>query len=235
MKEIDKGNSEKQIQERSPLGWWSRLTEYSLYLLKLNFIYLIFILPSFLCIFIFFMFNAHLFLILGIVLFIPSGPAILVMYEATDKVAAGEVYSNLPRFFSAFKGHLHTGIAFGAVLDIAFFVTLYPLYFALVVNGAMKVLIMICVMITLLIISILFPHITRSILSGQYKSLLKRAVISAVNSVKASFIAGILQLVWVFFCVLFPYIAFIAALIGVPAVIKMSTMYILSQIGDWAE
>ena len=225
----NKNDNDIKKNEKSFLGWWSRLTEYSIYLFKYNLMYLIFILPSFVCVFIFIIFNAYLFLIAGLMLFIFAGPAILVLHETADKIAEGKAYSALPRFFNSYRKNWRTGIIFAIILDTILFITLYPLYFVLVINSIMKIPIMICAMMTLIIVSILTPHIIRCILSDGYKNIIKRSVISAVNNIKASFFAGILQLVWIFLCVLFPYISIVAALIGVPAVIRMSVMYILPQ------
>lgn len=230
MKDISNNNDiDILTKERSFLDWWEHLTEFSLYLFRYNLLYLIVILPSFLCLFIFLIFNAYLFLIVGFLLFLPAGPAILVSYEVADKIASSKGYSTLPHFFRTYKKYWHSGIVFAVVLSTIIFVTLSPVYFAFVINSALKIVILICAMMALLILIILIPHMMRCIIAGEYKSMLKKSIMRAVNSMIASFFAGFLQAIWLFLCILFPYISVIAALIGIPAVIIMSVMYILPQ------
>jgi len=175
-----------RTQEKSFLVWWARLTDYCWELFKYNLWYLLFALPSFLCMLIFLVFSAHLFLLAGLILLIPAGPAMLTLYEAATKIAAGELRTVLPRFFSTYKRHCRPGFAFSFALAIIVLVTLYPVYFVLVTSSVMKI--------------------------G-----------------KASFFAGLLQATWFFCCMIYPYVAVFAALLGIPAVIRMTVMYILPQ------
>ena len=216
-------------QGKSFLGWWDILTDYCWELFKYNLWYLLFTLPSFLCMLMFLFFNAYLFLIVALLLFVPVGPAMLVLYEATAKIAAGELRTALPHFFSTCKKHYRHGFAFSIVLGIIGLVTMYPVYFSLIINSAMKIVIMICAGITMLLLCILLPYIARFLMSGECKGVLKKAVIRALIGGKASFLAGLLQATWFFICIVYPYVAFFAALLGMPAVIRMTTSYITSQ------
>jgi hypothetical protein len=218
-----------RTQEKSFLVWWARLTDYCWELFRYNLWYLLFALPSFLCILIFLVFNAHLFLLAGLILLIPAGPAMLTLYEAATKIAAGELRTVLPRFFSTYKRHCRPGFAFSFALVIIVLVTLYPVYFVLVTNSVMKIAIMICASMAVLLLCCLLPHIVHFLISGEHHGVLKKAVIRALRGGKASFFAGLLQATWLFCCMIYPYVAVFAALLGIPAVIRMTVMYILPQ------
>ncbi|MDD3818280.1 MAG: hypothetical protein PHG41_00345 [Actinomycetota bacterium] len=229
-----KGNDKKSsyypyIQEKTFLGWWDRLTDYCWELFKYNLWYLLFTLPPFICMLIFLFFNAYLFLLVAFLLFIPVGPAMLVLHEAAAKIAAGELRTALPHFFYTYKKHYRYGFAFSIVLGIICLVTLYPVYFSFITNSAVKITIMICAGITMLLLCSLLPYIARFLVAGECRGVLKKAIIQALLGGKASFFSGLLQVIWLFICLVYPYVAFFAALLGMPAVIRMTILYIMPQ------
>lgn len=233
MKETGKECSNNfQTQEKSILVWWGRLTDYCWELFRYNLCYLLFALPPFLCMFIFFVFNAHLFLIAGLILLIPAGPAILTLYEAVNKIANSELRTDLPRFFYTYKRYCRTGLSFGFVLAVIILIVMYPIYYSVVTYSVMKTAIMICVTIPILFLCCFLPHIAHFLKSDEHNGVLKKAVIRALCGGKASFLAGLLQAIWLFCCIAFPYIAVFAALLGMPAVIRMTVMYILPQVPE---
>jgi hypothetical protein len=118
---------------------------------------------------------------------------------------------------------------FSIALGIIGLVTIYPVYFSLITNSAIKFAIIICAGITMLLLCSLLPYIARFLVSGERQRVLKKAVIQALLGGKASFFAGLLQAIWFFICLAYPYVAFFAALLGMPAVIRMTTSYIISQ------
>lgn len=233
MKEPGKVRSDdSQTQKKSFLGWWGHLTDYVWELFKYNLCFLLFVLPSFLCLFIFLVFNAQLFLIAGLILLIPAGPAILAIFETTSKIATGGLRSVLPRFFYIYKKHWRSGFVFGLLLAILVLIVLYPFYFAVVTNSVMKPAIMICATIPVLFSCCLLPHIAYFIISGEHHGVLKKSIMRALHGGKASFFAGLLQAVWLFSCIIYPYISFFAALLGMSAIICMTAMYILPQVHE---
>ncbi len=214
-------------QEKSFLGWWARLTDYSWELFKTNLGYLPVVLPAYVCIVIFFIFNAWLFLLAWLMLLIPVGPAMLALYEVTDKVAAGCARAELPRFFPTYRKHWRRGLALSFALIVVGIVVVYPAYFALVTNSAMKAVIMACAMAAALLLCSLLPHLSSLLISGERGGLLQKSAVNALRGGKASFFAGLLQAVWLLACMAYPYVAVFAILLGMPAVVRMTASYIL--------
>ncbi len=227
MKNSAQAQDEKTPRKKSFLGWWARLTDYCWELFKANLGYLLFALPAYVCIVVFGIFNAWLFLLAGVALLIPAGPALLALYEVTAEVSAGRARNELPRFFAAYRKRWRRGLALSFALIAVGVVVLYPVYFALVTNSAMKMVMMACAMSAVLLLCSILPHLLALMISGERGGLLQKSVACALRGGKASFFAGLLQTVWLFACVAYPYVAVFAILLGMPAVVRMTASYIL--------
>ncbi len=216
-----------EAQEKSFLGWWARLTDYSWELFKTNLGYLPMVLTAYACIVIFFIFNAWLFFLVGLAFLIPVGPAMLALYEVTVKVAAGCARNELPRFFPTCRKHWRRGLTLSIVLIVVGVVVVSPVYFALVTNSAVKIVIMVCAMTAMLLLFSIMPHLSSFLITKERGRLLQKSILAALRGGKASFFAGLLLMAWVFACLVYPYVAIFAVLLGMPAVVRMTASYIL--------
>jgi hypothetical protein len=230
MKEI--GIQNLKVQEKTLFGWWNRLSDYCWELFKYNLWYLLFALPIFLSMIVFLYFNAHLFLLVALALMIPAGPAMLALYKATAMIAMGEFRCTLPHFLFMYKLYKWRGIVFSLTLGIIGLVTLYPVYFVLITNSGMKIVIMICAMITLLLLYSLLPHVVNHLISGERGGILKKSIVYALENGKACFFAGLIQVVWLYLCLLYSHIAIFAILLGMPALVRYTVFYLISAIQE---
>jgi hypothetical protein len=220
------------VEEKTLFGWWNRLVDYCWDLFKYNLWYLLFALPIFLCMIVFLYFNAHLFLLAALVLMIPAGPAMLALYKATAMIAVGELRCTLPHFLFMYKLYKRRGIVFSLALGIIGLLTLFPVYFTLITNSEMKFVIMICAMITLLLLYSLLPHVVNLLISDERGDILQKSIVNALESGKAVFFAGLLQVVWICLCLLYPHIAIFAILLGMPAIVRYTVFYLLSTLQE---
>jgi hypothetical protein len=173
MKNTGQAYSDNDAQEKSFRRWWDRLTEHSWQLFKANLCYLPFVLPAYVCIVVFFIFNAWLFFLAGLILIIPVGPAMLTLYEVTVNIAAGRPRDELPRFFSAYRIRWRHGLVLSFVLLAACVIVVYPVYFALVTNSEMKVMIVACAVTAALLLCSLLPHYSSLVISKERSGLLR--------------------------------------------------------------
>ena len=96
---------------------WSNFSQ--LFVLNLKFIP--FFLPSLLCMTLFFGVGGLVFPLAALVLLLPAGPAVAVMYECGYRMAAGS--GDVPGFFRLYRLHFRQGLATMAVL-VPFLATL---------------------------------------------------------------------------------------------------------------
>ena len=219
------------MKGKSISHWWSILTDELGWLWVNNLLYLLCIVPSVICGFLFISFHTYLFLALAVVAFVIAGPGILAIQKTILDAAVEEPKMVRIRFVTAYQTNLRQGILLGLVLAVAMILIGMPVYFALSINSPILGLIVFACCMSLLLwysgSSQLFSAFCTN-RNVDWEKLLRD--IFAPGFISVFF--GLVKLVWVFLCLFAPVFAISCALIGVSALIRFTILYCLYNEGD---
>lgn len=203
------------------------LSDYVWELFLANLLYLLCLLPAYAFIILFFLFNAWAFLIAGMILLLPLGPAMLALHSLTQQIVTGILRSELTRFIASFKLYWKRGLILSTTQIIACIFILVPAHFALITNSTIKLSILGCTAVAAMLLIFMYPHFCTLLIEGEHDDLLRKTASLALGGGKKNFVLSLLYTAWFFVCLVFPYGAMLAMLIALPTILRLGTAYIL--------
>lgn len=206
--------------------WWEAFTENYGRLWRSNLLYLLCIGSSAICGFLFLSFRAYLFFALAAVLLIPAGPAALALHEIAYHAAVGQPKQMCKPFFILYRDKAKQGLLLGAAMAALVSTIALPPCFAYAIQSRFLLPVIFAACLSLLLCCSGSAQVLRHLCenNGINCSTLLYDIFSCGTR---GVLCGMLKLCWLLACLLFPIPAIAGALVGVPALLRFSTLYLL--------
>lgn len=211
------------MKRKSLALWWSALTEELGFLWVNNLLYLLCIAPGLICAFLFFFFQAYLFLALFALGLVLAGPGIMAVHKTALDAAQQKAKHLRSGFFSAYREYFLRGILLGTVLAAAATVLGLPVIFALSLGFSIG-----GVLVFSLCMWLLFWFSSSSqllyVLCTRKKPALRELLGEVFAPGYVALIFGLVKLGWLLLWLLAPVFALSCALAGLPTVIRYTIL-----------
>lgn len=216
---------------KSVLRWWSILADNYGWLWKNNLLYLLCLLPSVICGFLFFLFHAYLFLAIAVAGLILAGPGVLATHQSVLYAALETPRTVRISFWSLYRKFFRMGCRLGSILAAGIILIGMPIYYALsITSGFFPALLCLGGMWLLLWLGSSMQVLSHLCSGEKFLSpkLLRKIFAPGVVCV----VFGLAQFAWICLCCFVPAFAGALALLGLPTVIRFSILYDMYDQGD---
>ena len=205
--------------------WWNIVVENAGRLFAWNFQYAIILLGFVLSCDAFISLNSYVFIIISFIFGSILGVTILVY---TKKIVSVVQYDKKkPSFFlySEGKEYLVTGLIFGLVISVFYWLVLLPSYYTMK-SGHINLIIIICAMISLLLFYSFEFFVERELILKE-KKVFEKVINGFIKNIASALIVAIIMTIWTGIYLLNMYTAIGLTIFGLPALLKTLIVYLL--------
>lgn len=218
-------------KRKSISHWWSILTGNYGRLWKSNLLYLLCVAPGAICGFLFFLFHAYLFLILGVIGLILADPGILAMHRAALDGALDTPQTDRASFPSLYRKYFRSGCIAGLILAVGMLLIGMPIYFALSIQNPLFPALL-CLGGMWLVLWLSSSSQVCYLLSTADNFPFSQLLPSVFAPGAVGIVLGLVKLAWVCLCLFVPAVAAALAILGLPTILRFSIFYYLYNQGD---
>lgn len=213
---------------------WHILIEHYGLLWKQNLWYLLCVMPSMICGFLFVLFHAYLFLVFAVAGLILACPGILAIHRIVLETATNASMLNPPTFWGLYRSNGKKGFRLGLFLALGILLIAMPTYFSLMTQSNLFPLLL-CFSGMWLLLWFCSSSQLLSCLCADEKRTCSQVLQSVFAPGAVGIALGLVKLAWGVLCIFVPTLAIALALLGIPTVLRFSILYALYSRGDEAE